>query len=37
VSVQQSAGEWLATIAFPGAGVKQFVLSLAPIEKVRSV
>jgi DNA helicase-2/ATP-dependent DNA helicase PcrA len=37
VSVQQAAGEWLATIAFPGAGVKQFVLSLAPIEKVRSV
>ena len=37
VSVQQAAGEWLAAIAFPGAGVKQFVLSLAPIEKVRSV
>jgi DNA helicase-2/ATP-dependent DNA helicase PcrA len=35
VSVQQTAGEWLATIAFPGGGVRQFLLSLAPIEKVR--
>ena len=34
VSVNQRAGEWFASIAFPGGGIKQFLLSLAPIEKV---
>ncbi len=35
VSVSQRQGEWFASIAFPGRGIKQFLLSLAPIEKVR--
>lgn len=34
VSLGKSAGDTLITIAFPGGGLKQFLLDLAPLEKI---